>query len=350
VGEAVTLSGVVTDVDGAALPGHRVVLVVRGPHRWRPVAEAVSDDAGAVAFTTPPLTRSARFRLRTEPRVHSSPWLVRMVPTLSTGVTVGGTSTMVSVTCQGCRGGDRVQLFRWVDHQPQPVRGGRLDPSGAITVQVATPSRTSRYAIRLLATRRHTAAHSRFTVTPPPAASVSLAAPSHRVPVGQSLTVSGVVRAGDGSPLPGRPVTLLVRGAHRWRAVARTTTDPGGAVAFATPAARRTTAYRLRTANGVRSTAWRVVMVPTLSASAAPAATTVTLTATAQGGRAGDRVVLLRRVGDRLVRLRHGPLGTDGTITFVVPHRRLDTTYVVRLVGTRAHAPATTQVGVSGTG
>jgi hypothetical protein len=61
-------------------------------------------------------------------------------------------------------------------------------------------------------------------------------------------------------------------------------------------------------------------------------------------------VVLLRRAGDRLVRLRHGPLGADGTITFAVPRRRLDTTYVVRLVGTRAHAPATARVGVPGTG
>jgi hypothetical protein len=91
-------------------------------------------------------------------------------------------------------------------------------------------------------------------------------------------------------------------------------------------------------------------MVPTLSASASPDGTNVDLTATAQGGRPGDRVVLLRRVGGRLIRLREGPLDADGSVAFQVPQRRRPTTYVVRLLGTRAHAPATTKVTVPGTG
>jgi hypothetical protein len=350
VGEAVSLSGVVTDAEGLTLPGRQVVLLLRGPRHWRPVAESVSDDSGAVVFTTPALTRSARFRLRTEHGVHSAPWLVRMVPTLATSVTVGGTSTTVSGSCQGCRAGDRVELFRWVDHQPRLVRRGRLDASATVALEVATPARTNRYAVRLLATPRHTAAHARFAITPPVAASVSVSAADHRVAVGQSLTLSGVVRASDGSPLPARRVSLQVRGPLRWRSIALATTDPSGSVSFSTPVARRTTAYRLRAAGGVRSLAWRVAMVPTLDASASPDATTVTLTATVLGGRTGDSVVLLRRAGARLVRLRHSSLGAEGTVAFVVPHRRLDTTYVVRLVGTRTHAPATTQVGVPGTG
>ena len=350
VGTAVTLSGVVSDADGTVLPAHRVVLQERGPRRWRTVTESTSDDSGAVSFATPPLVRSARYRLRTDHRVHSTPWLVRMVPVISTAAAAGGTSTTISATCQGCRGGDRVELYRWVDHQPRLVRRGRLDPSGSVQVQVVTPQRTTRYAVRLLATRRHTAAHAAVSVTPPAVASVSVGAASHRVPVGQSLTLSGVVRAADGSVLPGRRISLQVRGPHRWRVVARAATDASGSVSFATPIARRTTAYRLRAVSGAHSVAWRLAMVPNLSATANPDTTTVTLTATAQGGRAGDTVVLLRRKGDRLVRLRHGPLGADGTISFVVPHRRLDTSYVVRLVGTHAHTPATAQVGVTGTG
>jgi hypothetical protein len=350
VGETVTLNGVVTDADGGPLSGHRVVLTVRGPRHWRAIAESVSDDSGAVVFTTPALTRSARFRLHTDHRVHSAPWSVRMVPLLATSVTVEGASTTVGGICQGCHGGDRVDLFRLVDHTPLLVRSGRLDASGTIQMQVATPVRSQRYAVRLPATPRHTAAHARFAITPPTAASVSISAVDHRVAVGQSLTLSGVVRASDGSPLPARRVSLQVRGPLRWRSLAQATTDPSGSVSFSTPAARRTTAYRLRAAGGVHSVAWRVAMVPTLDASASPDATTVTLTATVQGGRTGDRVMLLRRAGARLVRLRHASLGADGTVGFVVPHRRLDTTYAVRLVGTRTHAPAATQVGVPGTG
>ncbi|WP_151083724.1 hypothetical protein [Nocardioides cynanchi] len=350
VGEIVSLSGVVTGIDGTGLPAQRVVLQVRGPRRWRPVAEATSDDSGAVAFTTPALTRSARFRLRTDPHLRSAAWVVRMVPLLSTSALVGGTTTTINATCQGCRGGDRVELYRWVDHQPRLVRRGRLDPAGSAQVQVVSPQRNTRYAVRLLATRRHTAARAAVAVTPPAAASVSVEAASHRVLVGQSVTVSGVVRAADGSALPGRRVALQVRGPQRWRVVARAATDDAGSVSFATPLARRTTAYRLRTVTGTHSPAWRLAMMPLFDATASTGATTVTLTATAQGGRAGDQVVLLRRSGARLVRLRHGPLGADGAVTFVVSHRRLDTTYVVRLRGTRVHTPAVTQVTVTGTG
>ncbi len=350
VGQAVTLSGVVTAADGSPLPDHRVVLQVRGPRRWRAVGEATSDASGTVSLVTPPLQRSARFRLHADHGVRSAPWSVRMVPSLAATLDVGGSVTTIDATCLGCRGGDRVQLYRWVDHQPRLVRQGRLDPSGAIQVQVATPQRRTSYAVRVLATRRHTAAHARVAVTPPAAASVSITAPSHRVGVGASLTLSGVVRTADGSPLPGRRVLLQVRGRQRWRAVGRATTDSGGSVAFATPAARRTTGYRLRAVNGVPSTAWRVVMVPTLTASANHSGATVDLTATAQGGRPGDRVVLLRRVGGRLVTLRHGPLDANGSIIFEVPQRQRKTTYVVRLVGTRAHAPAAAHVTVPGTG
>jgi hypothetical protein len=350
VGQSVTLSGVVTAVDGSPLPDHRVVLQARGPRHWLPVGEGTSDASGTVSLVTPPLQRSARFRLRADPGVRSAPWPVRMVPTLTTTVSVGGSVTTIGGSCKGCRPGDRVWLYRRVDHQSRLVRRGRLDDSGSVQVQVPTPQRGTRYAVLLPATRRHTAARARMLVIPPAAASVSVTAPGHRVPVGGSLTVSGVVRAADGSPLTGRRVVLQVRGAHRWRGIARAITDSGGSVAFTTPAAQRTGGYRLRAVNGVHSAGWRIVMVPTLSASASPDGANVDLTASAQGGRPGDRVVLLRRIAGQLVELRHGRLDADGSIMFQVPQRRRSTTYVVRLAGTRAHAPATTKVDVPGTG
>jgi hypothetical protein len=240
-----------------------------------------------------------------------------------------------------------VLLLRWDHHTLVPAQHGRLDPSGSTGFQVPTPPRRSVYAVRLLPTRRHAAARSRVPIQPPTVAAVSISAPSHRVPVGGSLPVSGVVRAADGSALAGRRVTLQVRGPRRWRPVAAATTDAGGSVALATPAARVTARYRLRAPNGVHSYPWRVVMVPTVGASAAPDGT---IDATATGGRTGDRVVLLRRLNGRLVKVQHGALDAGGHVTFQVTPKPRKTAYVVRLLATRRHGWAVARVTVPGTG
>jgi hypothetical protein len=158
------------------------------------------------------------------------------------------------------------------------------------------------------------------------------------------------VREADGAPLPGHRVALQIRGPARWRTVGAATSDGNGVVAVATPPARATTGYRFRAANGVHSTPWKVVTVPTLSASAGPAGADESIAATARGGHPGDRVVLLRRAAGRLVKIGHGTLDANGSVTFAVPLRRRPATYVVRLLGTARHAPAQTRVDVPGTG
>jgi hypothetical protein len=96
----------------------------------------------------------------------------------------------------------------------------------------------------------------------------------------------------------------------------------------------------------VASVVWRVVEVPTLSASSGPSGGKVTVSATAQGARAGDRVVLLRRAAGRLVRVRQARLDAGGAVTFVVKARARRTTYVVRLPATKRHGQASTTVTV----
>jgi hypothetical protein len=264
---------------------------------------------------------------------------------------VGGATTVVTGTTQGGRPGDRVQLLRRADHHASPVGRGLLDGSGSVSLPISTPPRRGVFVIRLLSTRAHTAARARVLVVPPAVASVGIAVPSKRVPVGGSLTVSGAVRASDGSALPARMVRLQVRGPHRWHGVGSATTDANGAVALATPAARRTVRYRLRVGNGVHSAPVRVAMVPTLSAGARPdGGADADVVANALGGHAGDRVVLLRRLGGRLVKVRHAPLAADGTVSFPVTRRARSTTYVVRLLATRRHAAATAKTTVAGTG
>jgi hypothetical protein len=350
VGETVTLSSTLTATDDTPLAGYPVVLQVHGPLHWRPVAQVTTDANGLATATTPPLTRSARFRWHTDHQVHSPRWVVLMVPGLSASAEVGGTSTSVSAATQGGRAGDRVQLVRWVDHHPVIVRRARLDAGGAVTFVVSTPARRARFAVRLLPTAAHTAAHTGLTVQPPAVASVGISAASHRVPVDGSLTVAGVVRAADGSPLAGRRVTLQVRGPLRWYGVGSATTGAEGAVALATPAARRTTRYRLRVPSGMHSAAWRVAMVPTLSVTTRPDGASVDLVATARGGFAGDPVSLLRRISGRLVVVQRAPLAADGSVVFTVPRRVRSTTYVVRLLGTARHTAASTKVTVAGTG
>jgi len=168
--------------------------------------------------------------------------------------------------------------------------------------------------------------------------------------VGGSLTMSGTVRAADGSGLAGRVVHLQVRGPHRWFGVGSATTDATGSVAIATPAASRTVRYRLRAGNGRHSAPWRVAMVPTMSATTRPDGSGTDVVATVQGGRAGDRVVLLRRRAGRLVAVQHAPLAADGSVSFAVTPRKRSRTYVVRLVATRRHAAASAKATVDGTG
>jgi hypothetical protein len=219
-----------------------------------------------------------------------------------------------------------------------------------VTLTTATPPRRGVVVVRLLPTPEHTAARARVTVIPPRAASVSVVASTQRVAVGGSLTVSGVVRAADGSPLAGRTVHLQVRGPKGWFGAGSATSDASGAVAVTTPAARRTVRYRLRVGTGVHSPGVRVVMVPALDATWRAGGTGAVVAASAVGGFAGDQVVLLRRVDGRLVKVRTARLDGDGTTAFDVVRRTRSTTYVVRLLATPRHAVATARTTVAGTG
>jgi hypothetical protein len=216
-----------------------------------------------------------------------------------------------------------------------------------VAFSVVTPRHRAAYVVRLLATPRHTAARARVVVVPPAAARLTISAPTHRVVVGGTTVVSGVVSSADGTVLRGHPVVLQRRTPTRWRAVGRGLSDADGAVALSTPPIVQTGLYRLRTDHGVHSTAWRVVEVPTMSASAARDGTSVVVGARVQGGRAGDTVVLLRTLaGGGLVRIGHTILGADGSASFTVAARRARTTYVVRLPATRRHGVATARAVV----
>jgi hypothetical protein len=347
LGQTVNLTGLVTDATGAALPGHDVVLQVRGPRHWRPVASATTDDSGTATALTPPISRSARFRWHADKGVHSLPWLLKMVPNLTVSAEIGGSTTTITPAAQGSAPGDRVLLVRRVAGRTPLVRRARLDASGSAAIAVATPRRRATYVVRLLRTPRHAAVRARVVVVPPAPATVSIAGSASRVTPGTSVVIGGTVTSAAGDVLPGHQVVLLRRGPRHWRPVGHAVTDAAGHVSIATPPIAATSRFRLRTDHRARSVLWRVVETPTLGASAERDTSTVTITVTASGARAGDKVVLLRRVAGRLVRMRHAPLGGTGSLTFTVPARKTRTAYVVRLAGTKLHGPATASVVVA---
>ncbi len=346
LGQALTLSGLVTDEAGTPLPGHTVVLQVQGPRHWRPVVETTTDASGIATAATPAVTRTARFRWHADRGVSSTRWLVRMVPTMSLTADVGGSRTTLAIASQGSRAGDRFQVFRHLAGHTTAVRRGRVDVAGVASVSVLTPRRPATYAVRLLPTRLHAATKARVSVVPLSPSTLTVSGSASRVGPGGTVTLSGTVTSASGDALPRHRVVMLRRGPARWLRVGRAATDGAGQVSFTTPALATTSRFRLRTDHHVASRVWRVVVAPTLSASADRSGTTLTVSAQATGARVGDRVFLLRRVHDRLVRLGHGRLTADGSVTFTVPARAARTTYVVKLPATRKHGAAATTVTV----
>src|SRR5262249_34829064 len=188
-----------------------------------------------------------------------------------------GSTTTLSVASEGTRVADAFLLVRHVAGRTTPVRRGRLDAAGSATVTVVTPRRAATYAVRLLPTKRHAATRSRVVVTPPTPASLTIAGSASRVGPGGAGTIGGTVTSSSGAALPGHRVVLFRRGPDRWRPVARAVTDAAGQVAITTPPIAATSRFRLRTDHRVVSGVWRVVEVPTVSASASRADGSVTV-------------------------------------------------------------------------
>jgi hypothetical protein len=200
----------------------------------------------------------------------------------------------------------------------------------------------------LLPTKLHAGVRARVVVIPPRPAEVTISGSATRVASGGSVAIGGTVTSATGDVLPGHKVVLLRRGPRRWRPVGHAVSDSSGHVTILTPAVAVTSRFRLRTDHRVHSAIWRVVEQPSLSVTGQRDGTTTEVTASASGARAGDKVVVFRRLGGRLVRMRHGVLDADGSVSFALKARKVRTTYVVRLVATKRHGPASGSVVVPG--
>lgn len=184
------------------------------------------------------------------------------------------------------------------------------------------------------------------TLSPTPAApaEVSIAAAvGHRVAPGQTTVFSGVVSAADGSPVPNARVVLQEHTGFGWRDVGAGLTAEDGSVSLASQPASRTARYRIKVQD-LHSQAWRLVLRPTLTASASTSGAVTTVTVTVSGGRAGSPALLMtRRDGEQVV-VTSGSLAANGRIRFEVPAPTVQSWYAVRLTPSATHAGASTRV------
>ena len=172
------------------------------------------------------------------------------------------------------------------------------------------------------------------------------AAVGHQVAPGQTTVFSGKVSGSDGSGLSNARVVLQERTDAGWRPVGEATTTKDGSVTLSSQPANRTARYRIKV-DDLRSAPWRLVLKPTLNASASTTGSVATVSVAATGGRSGSPVLLMTRQDGKQVVVTSSSLGSDGRVRFQVPAPAAQTWYVVRIVATGAHAGATTRVLVA---
>jgi hypothetical protein len=180
-------------------------------------------------------------------------------------------------------------------------------------------------------------------------AAISVNASATLVDVGGTVLLTGVVTADDGKVLKNRQVRLVSRhpGQSGWTQVAAAATGRDGSVSLGTAPLDRNVVLKLRTGNKVQSDPVRVVVVPTISATAGVGSIQV---ATA-GGLPGDVVVLLRWKLGQLVQVGRAQLDGSGATQFSIePPKNRPARYVVRLKATNQHAGAKTNLRIEPTG
>lgn len=166
-GGSLTLGGQATTAAGEPAAGVPVALLANTGSGWHRLARVTSDDSGAVSASTGPITGRARYRWRTRPHVLSGTWRVKVQATLTGSSTSTDTTTVITADPVGAAPGDAVQLITRVRRQPTVVATTTVDSSGRASFEFPTPKRRHAFVVHLVATRDHTGARARVTVTPP---------------------------------------------------------------------------------------------------------------------------------------------------------------------------------------
>jgi hypothetical protein len=183
------------------------------------------------------------------------------------------------------------------------------------------------------------------TPTPTPVApvpaTVTASVSASRVPANAEVVITGQLLTSGGAPVRDHRVALFERltGQAQGQQAAVTRTDSDGDVTMTVPPITHDVLVGLRTGNGVRSAALRVVEVPTISVAVAAGSTTDAVTVTTNGAQPGDSLALYRREQGRWVQVGSDQLDSSGAADISVPApKRRPVHYRVALAATRAHA------------
>jgi hypothetical protein len=163
VGGRVVLTGRVSATGGIPARRQKVVLEQRLGKGWQRVAAGLTDAQGTVSLRTPPLQRTASFRLRSA-AVHSGSWRVAMHPLLTASASTQKRVAVVTVRAQGGDAGDRVTLRTRRNGSLVTVATGRLGTDGSVTLRVAPAQKRTRYVVVLAQTGQHSSAQTSVVV------------------------------------------------------------------------------------------------------------------------------------------------------------------------------------------
>ncbi|WP_139981395.1 hypothetical protein [Nocardioides litoris] len=158
-GGRVTVTGVVTDRRGRAVPRWPMKLAMRATNGdWRVVATQASARNGSVSMTTPVVDETVLLRL-VGPKAGSDVRRVDLQPVVAANERRG----VVTVRVRGAQPGDYVDLV--------PIRRGtvlsvskRVGADRTVTFRVRPERRRTLYEVRLQRTGRHLAASTRVAV------------------------------------------------------------------------------------------------------------------------------------------------------------------------------------------
>jgi hypothetical protein len=237
----------------------------------------------------------------------------------------------------------QAKVHRPKPHVAAPVQPRRVPsphPTGKPVPGVASPHPTATGPGRPAAAPTRSGAPSTSPTPAPPRPSLTAAVSRRVVPVHAQVVLSGRLSRGA-EALPGRLVyaAQLDAGQNAWRRVASGRTGSDGTVSLTVPALTTNVRLRLVTGQGVTSPQLPVSVVPKLSVSSARSGNERVVTVTADGGRPGDGLVLLRRDGDAWTRIGSTSLGSENAGRFTVPGPgAARVRYRVRLPATARHA------------
>lgn len=162
-GQTTVFSGVVSAVDGSAVPNTRVVLQEHTGQGWREVGAGVTATDGSVSLASQPASRTVRYRIKAQ-GLRSPAWRLVLRPMVTaTASTSGGVAT-ITVSATGGRAGSPVLLMTRRDGQQVVVTSSSLGTNGRIRFDVPAPAAQSWYVVRLTPSGAHAGASTRVLV------------------------------------------------------------------------------------------------------------------------------------------------------------------------------------------